>query len=198
VAFQNSVKRVNKALSELQQTNLRSNQENITDLTRLLKSGNSQLEAFFQKLLQEDSRPIEPLHFITKEKPFPMLSQDKSARLGLINSYIGSVTKQAGGGVSPMQQHYASVRGPYLTATLQNLASASVNTAKKKTPDAIYRQGTNGMGIYAKGIEGAFLAEYDNIAALFSREEWKNVFNLTCQGAMSELSRTLRELNSHI
>jgi exocyst complex protein 7 len=198
VAFQNSVKRVNKALSELQQTNLRSNQENIADLTRLLKSGNSQLEAFFQKLLQEDSRPIEPLHFITKEKPFPMLSQDKSARLGLINSYIGSVTKQAGGGVSPMQQHYASVRGPYLTATLQNLASASVNTAKKKTPDAIYRQGTNGMGTYAKGIEGAFLAEYDNIAALFEREEWKNVFNLTCQGAMSELSRTLRELNAHI
>jgi exocyst complex protein 7 len=71
-----------------------------------------------------------------------------------------------------MLQLYAGVRGPYLTATLQNLAAASVNTAKKKTPDALYRQGTNGMGAYAKGMEGAFLAEYDNICALFSRDEW--------------------------
>ncbi len=198
-AFLSSVKRVNKALSELKQTNLRSNQQAVADLTRLLKSGNVQLETHFQKILQEDSRPIEPLHFITKDKPFPMLSQDKTTRLGLINSYIVSAARQSGSpGESPMLQLYAGVRGPYLTATLQNLAAASVNTAKKKTPDALYRQGTNGIGTYAKGMEGAFLAEYDNICALFSREEWGKVFNLTCQGAIAELARTLRELNSHI
>lgn len=194
------MKRVNKALSELRQTNLRSNQQAVADLTRLLKSGNTQLETHFQKILQEDSRPIEPLHFITKDKPFPTLSQDKTTRLGLINSYIVSANRQSGAapGESLMLQVYAGVRGPYLTATLQNLAAASVNTAKKKTPDALYRQGTNGMGTYAKGMEGAFLAEYDNICALFSRDEWGKVFNLTCQGAISELARTLRELNSHI
>ena len=198
-AFLSSVKRVNKALQELKQTNLRSNQQAVADLSRLLKSGNTQLEGHFQRLLQEDSRPIEPLHFITKEKPFPMLSQDKTTRLGLINSYIASATRQSGNtGDSPMLQSYASVRGPYLTTTLQNLASASVNTAKKKTPDAVYRQGTNGIGTYAKGMEGAFLAEYDNICALFSRDEWGKVFNLTCQGAISELARTLRDLNAHI
>jgi exocyst complex protein 7 len=198
-AFLSSVKRVSKALQEMKQTNLRSNQQAVADLSRLLKSGNTQLEGHFQRLLQEDSTPIEPLHFITKEKPFPMLSQDKTTRLGLINSYIASATRQAGNaGESPILQSYASVRGPYLTTTLQNLASASVNTAKKKTPDAVYRQGTNGMGIYAKGMEGAFLAEYDNICALFSRDEWGKVFNLTCQGAISELARTLRELNAHI
>ncbi|KAE9363668.1 hypothetical protein N431DRAFT_422606 [Stipitochalara longipes BDJ] len=199
-AFLSSVKRVNKALTELRQTNLRSNQQAVADLERLLKNGNTQLEAHFQKILQEDSRPIEPLHFITKDKPFPMLSQDKTTRLGLINSYIISVYRQSGapGAESPMLQVYAGVRGPYLTATLQNLAAASVNTAKKKTPDALYRQGANGMGAYAKGMEGAFLAEYDNICALFSRDEWGKGFNLTCQGAISELARTLRELNSHI
>jgi len=198
-AFLGSVKRVNKALSELRQTNLRSNQQAVADLTRLLKSGNTQLENHFQKILQEDSRPIEPLHFITKDKPFPTLSQDKTTRLGLINSYIVSAGRQSGSlGESPMLQLYAGVRGPYLTAALQNLAAASVNTAKKKTPDALYRQGTNGIGTYAKGMEGAFLAEYDNICALFSRDEWGKVFNLTCQNAISELARTLRELNSHI
>ncbi|KAF8859069.1 hypothetical protein BDZ45DRAFT_704439 [Acephala macrosclerotiorum] len=197
-SFLSSVKRVNKALAELRNTNLRSNQQAVADLSRLLKSGNQALETHFKKLLAEDSAPIEPLHYITKDKPFPMLSQDKTTRLGLINSYIVSFTKQSGAGESPMLQLYASVRGPYLTYCLQNLSAASINTAKKKSPDAVYRQGTNGMGSYASGMEGIFLAEYDNICALFSRDEWGKVFNLTCQQAISELSRTLRELNSHI
>jgi exocyst complex protein 7 len=190
---------VNKALTELKQTNLRSNQQAVTDLSRLLKSGNTQLEGHFQKLLQEDSRPVEPLHYITKDKPFPVLSSDKTTRLGLINSYIVSTARSSGSSAdSPMLQAYASVRGPYLMSTLQNLAAASVNTAKKKTPEAIYKQGTNGIGTYAKGIEGAFISEYDNICALFSRDEWSKVFNLTCQTSISELARTLRELNTHI
>ena len=198
-AFLNSVKRVNKALVEMKRTNLRSNQQATADFQRLQKSGNQQLEANFQKILLEDSRPIEPLHYITKDKPFPLIAADKMGRLGPINQYISSATKQSGiAGESPVLQTYATVRGPYLTATLQNLAAASMNTAKKKTPDAVYRQSTNGIGIYAKGMELAFLAEYDNICSLFLRDEWGKVFNLTCQGAISELARTLRELNAHI
>lgn len=190
---------MNKALSELKQTNLRSNQQAVADLSKLQRFGNEQLEQHFERLLQEDSKPIEPLYFITKEKPFPILSQDKTTRLGLINSYIASVAKQSGSSRdSPMLQVYANVRGPYLVASLQNLAAASLNTAKKKSPDSIYRQGTNGMSTYAIGLEGAFLAEYDNICGLFTRDEWAKVFNLSCQGAISELARTLRELNSHI
>ncbi|RDL33613.1 putative exocyst complex protein EXO70 [Venustampulla echinocandica] len=198
-AFLSSMKRVNKALSEMQQTNLRSNQQAAADLGRLLKSGNTQLEGHFKRLLQEDSMPVEPLHYITKDKPFPVLSQDTTTRLGLMNSFIASSTRQSSiSGESPIVQAYASVRGPYLTSTLQNLAFASVNTARKQTPDAVYRQGTNGMGTYARGMEGIFLAEYDNICSLFSRDEFGRVLNLTCQGAISELARTLRELNTHI
>ncbi|TVY18580.1 Exocyst complex protein exo70 [Lachnellula arida] len=198
-AFLSSVKRVNKALQEMKQTNLRTNQQAVSDLSKLLKAGNTQLEGHFQRLLQEDSRPVEPLYYTTKDKAFPMLSQDKTTRLGLINSYIGSSMRQSGvSGDSPVLQLYASVRGPYLTSTLQTLASAALNTARKKTPDAIYRQGENGMGHYAKAMEAAFLAEYDNICDLFSRDEWSRVFNLTCQGPISEMARTLRELNVHI
>ncbi len=127
-----------------------------------------------------------------------MLSQDKMTRLGLINSYIMTNVRQVGGGESPMLQAYASVRGPYLTATLQNMASASLNTANKKATDVVYQHRDNGIDMYAKGMEGAFLAEYDNICALFSREEWGKAFNLTTQGAISELGLTLRELNTHI
>lgn len=190
------MKRINKTLGEMQRTNLRSNQQAAADLSKLLKSGNTQLENHFQRLLQEDSNPVEPLFYITKDKPFPALSQEKTTRLGLISSHIASSTRSSQD--SPVLQTYANVRGPYLSATLQNLASASVNTAKKKVLDAVYRAGTNGIGTYAKGMEGAFLAEYDNICALFSRDEWGKVFNLTCQGAISELARTIRELNTHI
>lgn len=187
------------ALSGLKQTNLRSNQQAVADLSKLLKYGNEQLEQYFQRLLQEDSKPIEPLFFLTKEKPFPTLSQDKLSRLGMINQYIVSATRQSGvSRDSPALQWYANIRGPYLVATLQNLAAASVNMTRKKAPDAVYRQGTNGIGTYAMCIEGAFVAEYENICGLFSRDEWGRVLNLSCQGAISELARTLRELNSHV
>jgi exocyst complex protein 7 len=158
-------------------------------LSRLLKLGNQQLEAVFRRILQEDAAPVEPLAYITKEKPFPLLSQDKTTRLGLINSVVRQ-TQDTG-------QIYASVRGPYLLASLSNLAAASINTAKKKNAE-LYRQGTNGIGSYAKGIEGAFVAEFDNICALFPRDEWRRVFTLTCQTSMNELSKTLKELNLHI
>lgn len=182
----------------MQASNLRANQQTMTDLARLIKSGNTQLENHFDKLLRaETPRSIEPLHYITKDKPFPVLSQDKIARLGLVYSYV-SGSQQQGGQESPVARIYAEVRGPYLSLSLANLAAASVNTAKKKNADAIYRAGTNGIGTYAQAMEGLFLAEYDNVCSIFTREDWGIVFQSTCQAALAELARTLRELNAHI
>ncbi|EGS21549.1 putative exocyst complex protein [Thermochaetoides thermophila DSM 1495] len=198
-----SLKRLNKALNEMKATNLRSTQQTVQDLQRLVKVGNSQLESAFDKLLRNETpRSIEPLHFITKNKPFPVLSQDKFARLGLINSYVAGVHKQSGGSSapqdSPIAKIYIEIRSQYLSSALVNLAAASTNTAKKKTPDAIYKAGTNGIGTYAQAMEGLFSAEYDNICNIFTREDWGPVFEATCQPSLMELGRTLRELNNHI
>ena len=134
--------------------------------------------------------------------PFPVISQDKITRLGLMNSCVAGTYNQGGGAAvpqeSPVAKIYAEVRGPYLAVTLVNLAAASVNTAKKKNPDAIYRPGTNGVGTYAQAMEGMFLAEYDNICSIFTREDWGPLFQSTCQAALAELSRTMRELNGHV
>ncbi|KAI5466538.1 Cullin repeat-like-containing domain protein [Mariannaea sp. PMI_226] len=190
-----SIKRLNKSLTDMQASNLRANQQAMGELARLIKSGNSQLENHFDKLLRaETPRSIEPLHYITKDKPFPVLPQDKIARLGLVYSYITQQDSQE----SPAAHIYAEVRGPYLSSSLANLAAASVNTAKKKNADAIYRAGTNGIGTYAQAMEGLFLAEYDNVCSIFTREDWGIVFQSTCQSALAELARTLRELNAHI
>lgn len=198
-SFLNSVKRVNSALIELKQTNLRSNQQAIADLGRLLKSGNTQLEGHFERLLQLESQPLEALQFTAKDKPFPTMNRENLNSLAVINNYIVNEIRNSSSGDSPTLQLYARVRGPWLVATLKNLSISSLSSAKnKKNPDAIYVADTNGINWYAKTMEGLFVAEYDNVCGLFAREEWGKAFNLACQGAISELSRTLRELNTLI
>lgn len=170
----------------------------MTELGRLIDTGNTQLESHFDVLLRADTpRLIEPLHFITKGKPFPVLSQEAVTRLGLVYSHISSDHQQPGQEPSA-GRIYAEIRGPYMSTSLANLAAASVNTAKKKNPGAVYRAGTNGMGTYAQAMEGLFLSEYDSICSIFTRDDWGAVFQATCQPAITELARTLRELNSHI
>lgn len=179
----------------MQTSNLRANQQTISDLQRLVKNGNTQLENSFDKLLRtETPRSIEPLHYITKERPFPLLSQDTISKLSLMNSYVSGNNSAD----NSLVKIYAEIRGAYLSQTLVNLAYASVNTAKKKSPDAIYRSGTNGIGMYAQAMEGLFVAEYENICNIFMRQDWGPAFQTTCQAPLAELARTIRELNNHI
>lgn len=193
-----SIKRLNRSFNDMQASNLRANQRTMADLGQLIKSGNSQLEGHFDKLLRaETPRSVEPLHYITKDKPFPVLTQDMVARLGLVYSHVVADSQQ-GSQESPVAKIYAEIRGPYLASSLINLAAASVNTAKKKNPGAMYRAGTNGIGTYAQAMEGIFVSEYDNICSIFTRDDWGIVFQATCQPALTELARTLRELNGHI
>jgi exocyst complex protein 7 len=153
--YLNSIQRLSKALTEMQTSNLRANQQTMADLQRLIKNGNGQLENYFDKLLRDETpRSLEPLHYITKNQPFPVISQDKISRLSLVNSYVArNATSE-----NPLVKIYADVRGQYLQQTLVNLAYASVNTAKKKS-EAIYRSGTNGLGMYSQALEGMIGAE---------------------------------------
>ncbi|KAI2623479.1 Cullin repeat-like-containing domain protein [Hypomontagnella submonticulosa] len=193
--YLNSIKRLNKALADMKTSNLRANQQTMADLQRLIKTGNTQLENSFDKMLRaETPRSIEPLQYTTKNTPFPLLAQDKISRLSLMNSYVSGNSLSE----NPLIKIYADVRGQYLSQTLVNLAYASVNTAKKKSADAIYRAGTNGIGMYAQAMEGLLVAEYDNICNIFMRQDWGPAFQMTCQAPLAELARTVRELNNHI
>ncbi|KAI9816230.1 MAG: exocyst complex component exo70 [Pycnora praestabilis] len=196
--FLSSLKRTNQALAELRSTNLRSNQQTISELSNLLRSGTQQLEDMFRAILLEDMRPVEPLHYITKQLPFPVLSQEQVSRLSVIHTFIVASANQPGSLDTPTAQIYADIRGSYITTTLQNLAAASINTARKQTADAIYRQGTNGIGTYASGLEGLLVGEYETICQIFAREDWGPLYNTTSQSVLQEFSKLLRDLNSHI
>lgn len=63
-----SMDRTNQALSNLKNTNLRSNQEAIAELNYLLKFGSQELESLFRDTLREEANPVEPLRYITKSR----------------------------------------------------------------------------------------------------------------------------------
>ncbi|ORY16816.1 Cullin repeat-like-containing domain protein [Clohesyomyces aquaticus] len=197
-----SLDRVAVTLKDLRRSNLRSNQQAVDNYSNLLKFGAKSLEDVFRQLLREGAREtVEPLGFIMKNNPFPTIESDKLSTLRLINTHISSSFEQLSqtdARQTPTQRIYAEIRGDYIRNSLANLAAATVTTARKTTADAIYKPGTNGIGTYAQGMEGLFLAEYDNICPIFARDEWGAVFTATCQSTLGEFTKTLRELNGHI
>lgn len=195
-----SIDRTNQALRELKATNLRSNQQVISELTNLLQVGTQSLEDVFRDLCRRESQPIEPLGYIMKGAEFPRLNSQKSAQLRTINNHIYNFASQISPAeLSPSAKVYAHERGQYITLSLQNLAAASLLTARKVSgADAIYKQGSNGIGSYASGMQGMYTAEYGNICTIFINDERGQVLYATCQSSLGVFGSTLRDLDTHI
>jgi exocyst complex protein 7 len=60
------MKRVEKALADLNATNLRSNQKAMADFNTILNIGSLKLQDTFRAELNQHATPIEPLHYLTK------------------------------------------------------------------------------------------------------------------------------------
>ncbi|KAF2760667.1 hypothetical protein EJ05DRAFT_450418 [Pseudovirgaria hyperparasitica] len=196
-----SLDRTTQALAGLRQSNLKSNQNAMAELTSLIKMGTKQLEDVFRDMLREDARPLEPLQYITKDKSFPTLPEDKSSQFRIIHSHTAASYAQTSSRDirdTPTIKVYSEIRGEYITICLRNLAAASISTARKVTADSVYKKGDNGIGHYAKALEGLFIAEYESICPVFSREEWGIVFTATSQNALNEFTKTLQTLNTHV
>ena len=195
-----ALKRVDKALNDLTSSNLRSNQAAISEFHSLLSTGVNQFNDLYRQMLQEDAKPVEPLHHITKQVPFPTISQDKVSFLNQIASAIASAAAQNARlghrDDDVAARIYAEVRGEYLANSLQTLAMGAVSTSKRKG-DEIYRQGESGIGTYAEGMEGMLLSEHENTSRIF-RNESPRVLTMTCSKALSTFARTISDLNSNI
>ena len=197
-----ALKRVDRALADLTSSNLRSSQQAVSEFSSLLSSGSAQLQELFRQIVVDGTRPIEPLHYITKQLAFPTFSPEQSSNLNQIITAIASTTNLSSlnGQTSDHEaaQIYVEVRGPYLVNSLQNLGTASINTSKRRTADdSIYRAGTSGVGAYVTGIEGMFVAEKESISRIFPSDV-DSVFQKTCRGAVDDFARTLIELNNVI
>lgn len=196
-----SLDRATRALAELRKSNFKCNQQAISDIESWLKGGTMQLEDIFRETLQEDARPLEPLHYITKQLPFPTVPQEKIALLQTINAHIMASAAQTSSRERreyPSVKIYTDVRGDYIAASLRNLAAASVSTARRTSPDTPYRRGTSGIGTYADCLEGLYVSEYENVYNIFPRDEWIRAFTSACNSSFSDFNKTLRELNSQV
>ncbi|KAK2846353.1 exocyst complex component exo70 [Arthroderma sp. PD_2] len=199
--FLGALKRIDLALTDLNATKLRSNQKAVSEFTSLLNAGSNKLQDLFRSTLREEANTIEPLHYLTKQLSFPLLSQDAFSELAPAAGAITSAAKhtpQQGQIENPAISIYAEIRGPYLTSSLQNLATASISTAKRRPTDGPYKQGTNGIGVYSNVIEGMFFAEYENVAKVFPADQQGKALQATCRPALAEFSKTMRELNMYI
>ncbi|KAK5118763.1 hypothetical protein LTR85_007969 [Meristemomyces frigidus] len=198
--YMSSIDRTSLALRNLKTTNIKSNQQAVSDLGGLLQVGIQNLEDVFRDMLRQESQPIEPLKQLTTKAEFPRLSSSKSGQLRTINQHISTHASQVShpGELTPSARAYAHERGQYITLSLQNLATASLSTARKVNADAVYKQGSNGIGHYAQGIQGMYTAEYDSISAIFTREEWGPVLQATCQSSLATFASTLGNLDTHV
>jgi exocyst complex component 7 len=195
-----ALKRVDKALNDLTSSNLRSNQAAISDFHSLLSTGVNQLNDLYKSMLLEDAKPVEPLHYITKQMPFPTIPQDKVSHLDQIAAAIASAAAQS----ARLGQRdedvavriYAEVRGDYLQSSLQNLSTASISTSRRRG-DELYRLGESGVGTYSESIESMFLAEHENTSRIF-RKDSPRVLTMTTAKAMSTFARTIAEINSTV
>ncbi|KXG50533.1 Exo70 exocyst complex subunit [Penicillium griseofulvum] len=199
--YLSAVKRVEKALVDLNTTNLRSNQNAITDFNSLLNTGSAKLQELLRGELSQHATPIEPLHYLTKDLSFPSIPEETISHMAPVCSVVGSASihgSQRGKGDNPALKVYADVRGPYITSSLQNLAIASLNTVKRRPTDGPYKQGTNGIGIYSNALEAFITTEHSIIVQMFTGDQQGLALQATFFPAMGEYSKTLRELNQYI
>lgn len=214
------MKRVEKALVDLNTTNLRSNQNATADFNSLLNTGSNKLQEMLRSELKQHITPIEPLHYLTKgerslevhnlpniadflfaiELPFPSIPDDTISQLSPLCSAIrsASVHGPQRGKDNPALKIYAEVRGPYITSGLHNLSLASLNTVKRRPTDGPYKQGTNGIGIYSNALEAFITTEHGIITQIFTGDQQGLALQATFLSAMAEYSKTLRELNQYI
>ncbi|KAK5944110.1 exocyst complex component exo70 [Knufia obscura] len=198
-----ALKRVDKALSDLTATNLRSNKQTISEFHSLLSTGVNQLLDLYRSSLQEEDHQVEPLHFLTKGLNFPVFSSEKCSYLSdIANAIVSAGAQSARLGQRDDDQGvniYADLRGDYLYLSLQNLATASISTSKRGPNDqTVYKPGSNAISTYAQCLENMFLAEFENVSRIFRGETVGRVFAATCSKALNDFGKTLAELNGVI
>lgn len=194
--FLGSMKRLQRAQTKMSSSNLRVQQQAIGDINELLDEGSVKLQDYFRSIIADSTSPVEPLQFITKQRPFPVFSEDQVAQLAAIERVFSSMSNSPQ--ESPSFRIYSELRANYLANSLQSMSLACISTSKRKNFAEPYRQGTSAIGSYASSMEGIFAAEYHNVSNVFGRDGGGIVFETTCRRPMAEFAKTLRELNSYI
>ena len=203
------MERTQQALTQLNNDNIRSNKQAAMEMTNLLSYGNKTLDDTFMRILQENTKIVEPVPLIIKGSlgsfhyhaagcrkltvtgfSFPTLSEEDAEVLRSIHAYTGRDPKNV--------SRYIDMRSSNISTTLQNLGISSVGIMKKQNPGMPYVRGSCGIGHYSAALEQMVLAEFNNVSRIFPREDCDSIHTRTCQTAVDEYAKTLRQLSAWV
>lgn len=69
---------------------------------------------------------------------------------------------------------------------------------KKQSPGTLYVHGSCAISHYSTALDHMVTAEFSNISRVFPREECDGIHTRTCQTAIDEYTKTLRQLNAWV
>ena len=187
------LRRIEGRYDQLNRSNVRVNQDAAREMSQLLTFGAKRIQELFEDTLKSVSEKVEPLQFITRNRPFPVFEQGTIAKLAELQTFLASAQRN-----NIATQVYADIRGRYLQTSLSNLSSATLTTARRQNTEEIYRQGTCAIGTYATGVEISFAAEWKNICSVFGASDRGRLLENTTSKALSEFAKTLRDLNTQV
>ena len=194
--YLDSMKRLQRAQTKMSSSNMRVQQQAIGDINELLSEGGLMLQDYFRNIVAASITPVEPLQYITKDRPFPTFTEDQTSQLAAIAKFLYSMASPVS--ESPVTRIYADLRSTYLTNSLQSMSIACISTSKRKNHAEPYRNGTSAISSYASSMEGIFAAEFQNTSAVFDHEQSGIVLEASCRRPMAELAKTLRDLNTYV
>lgn len=196
-----AVQRMTASHRDMQRSTFKALQPVIKESRNHLWKANIQLEDYFGELINSKTKPIEVLHYITKSEKYPIFSPDVLTTLAAIHRQSTEIMQlipgQATSGVDTLTK-YSQIRGKYMLESLQNLASASLTTAKSKGHDALYEPGQCGIGTFIRGMEGMFLCECENIVGIFHPSVHGKVFSETIVLTVNKFRSTVVALSEQI
>lgn len=191
------MRRIDRSLEQSTFSRMKVQQQTSGDYKALLQDGIVALEQYFGLLISERSQTVEPQSWLLpgKNRECPSLSADKCTQLRAIQSCLSTATARKLSNSVPI---YSDIRSHYLFSSLQSASMSTRTTSKRKHGEDSYQPGDSAIEHYANAIRGMFKAEYQNIQSIFARDEVAQVFDKTYKKAFSELTKTLRDLNTQI
>ncbi len=118
--FLASMKRLQRAQAKMSSSNMRVQQQAIGDINELLDEGSLMLQDYFRKMVADSIAPVEPLQYITKQRPFPTLTEDHTFQLAAIAKTFSLLNNPSP--ESPIIRIYSDLRANYLASSLQSMS----------------------------------------------------------------------------
>lgn len=197
-SYASSLLRLYDAIESLQMADFPNAKHSRARMIEVLEYGSIQLEEEFKFQLLKFSRPIEPLHYITKSLPFPIYPEPE---LQLLKTYFTILPPNPDENVISKIQNailvaYVDIRAERMASSLSTLAQGTLNTTHRRS-SVPYDRGSNGFSTYCQSLTGLLKAEAANSDMLASKDV-AGLLPDIAKFAVSNFTKVIRDVCDYI